>query len=586
MIITGSRESSIIWCMKRTFLILFFLTLLLSFVIRFYQLPQNPEGFEQTEAAFGYNAYSILRTGRDEYGKFLPLVLISIGDYKLAGYSYWEIPFIAVFGLSEFSTRASTAIAGIISLLLIYYIVKETLHSRKLALLTFFFAAIAPWHTLLSRMAYDPMIALMMYLASIAFFIRWRQTKRLYLLLLSALVLCWAIDTYYAVWVLLPFTLIFYGTRIYQKTSPNKISLLYSGLIMLLPLLMAAKLLSITQGERLYQDSTYQVHAYPLLLEQIREDKDQFPLTLTRAFHNKLVFYPQFLAQNLFTNLSFDFLFLRGDKIDRRFVVPYHGVLYLWMAPFTLLGMLYFWKNQSLSKNLLVLGATGVIFLGSSFSEFGSETERTVFAVPLFGLLISYGLIALYQNLHHLSLLPLFLGAACLLLALNIAYFNHQYYWHANVHEPWGRSFGMHEMIATLPQLENKYKKIVIPDSAYIYYYFYNSVDPKVAWTEADRRLDKANFVGLKLRAQVGPYLTMPIECPKAGKLNVVYVCRGTKIPKNTQVVKTIYYRDDQPAFIFLEFTPTVSTTPPPKNVDYIEASPIMNNASEAYWKE
>lgn len=571
--------------MKTKFTVLLLLVLLFSFFIRTYLLTQNPEGFDQTEAAFGYNAYSILKSGRDEDGKFLPLVIVSIGDYKLAGYSYWQIPFIAVFGLNEFSTRLSTAIAGLISLILVYYIVYEWLKSRKLALLTVLFTSIAPWHLTLSRMAYDPMIALMFLLASVAFFIRFLKQGRLYLLLGSALTLSGAIITYYAVWVILPFMLVFYWLYANKKTG-KRVTVLYATLILLIPLLLFLKLLLVTQGTRLGQDSTFQVNAYPLLAEQIREDQRAIPLFATRVFHNKLIFYPQVFAQQFFTNLSFDFLFLRGDKMDRRFAVPYHGVLYLWTAPFLLIGVLYFWKNHSLSRSTLIFGAVVVVFLGSAFSEFGSETERTLFAAPIFSFLISYGLLITYRKLHKYNrqLATFTSGVFILLLTYNVAYFNHQYYWHANVHEPWGRDYGMKEMVSTVQSLEKNYKTVVVPDSTYIFFYFYNRVDPAVAWGESQSRLGTPNYLGLKTRAKVGNFLTMPIECPGSGKLNVLYVCRGTKIPKMSSVVKVIRYRDEQPAFTFLEFTPTESKKPPPKNINYLESSQILEEDSDRYW--
>ena len=57
------------------------------------------------EAALGYNAYSIIQTGRDEYGQFLPLIFKSFGDYKPGFYVYLTIPFIKIFGLNEISVR-------------------------------------------------------------------------------------------------------------------------------------------------------------------------------------------------------------------------------------------------------------------------------------------------------------------------------------------------------------------------------------------------------------------------------------------------------------------------------------------------
>lgn len=540
--------------MTNKYRFLLILIIILISAIRIFKLTGNPEGFDQTEAAFAYNAYSIAKTGADEYGKFFPLILDSFGDYKLPGYSYWQIPFIVLFQLNEFSARLSTVVASIISLILIYFIILELFKKPKVAILTLFFVGISPWHIVLSRMAYDPMIAFMWYLFSLYLFIKWYKKENSYLFILSAISLSLSILTYYSVWLLFPFTIVLYWIRIYQKRLAFR-KLIYLTIILLIPMVVMTTLFISTRGQRLYPDSTFQVDATPLLLEQIREDQHEFPIYIVRLFHNKLVFYPLFITQNLFKNLSIDFLFINGDKIDRRFHVPYNGVLYLWSAPFLFLGLLYFWKNHTVPKNLFVIGPVFLIFLGSAFSEFGSETERTLFAVPLFCFLISYGLVVIYNGKVRNHLLnPIILGVSWLLFIFNIAYFNHQYYWHGNVHQPWGRNFGLAEMIRTVSDLKNKYEQVVVPDNTYIFFYFYNKTDPKIAWAESQSVNQKANLLGYHLRSKIGDYFTMPTECPAVGKPHVLYVCQGTKIPPNTKVLKIIYYRDNQPAFTFLEF--------------------------------
>ncbi|RJR14782.1 phospholipid carrier-dependent glycosyltransferase [Candidatus Microgenomates bacterium] len=570
--------------MQRRFLLLFLCVFLFSAFIRLYVLTQNPEGFDPTEAAFAYNAYSILQTGRDEDGRLLPLVLISTGDDKLTGYSYWQIPFIALLGLNEFSARFSTAFAGILSLLLIYFIVHEVFKNKKLALLTVFLVGISPWHLTLSRMAYDPMIALVMYLASIAAFLHWQKMLRTYALILSGFTLAWSLGTYYAVWLLLPFTLLYYAFHIFKNSGSFQSKLSQVIVIAILPLVTIGAIVLVTQGNRLNQDSTFQVHAQPLLDELIREDQHEFAPLMTRAFHNKAVFYPQMLLQSYFTNLSFDFLFLNGDKIDRRFWVPYQGVLLLWMAPFVLLGILQFWKKQSLLRNILVWGAIGVIFLGSAFSEFGSESERTLFAIPLFAIFTSFGLLFVYQQIRGRRLLLLASITLGVLLGFNVAYFNHQYYHHANVHEPWGRNYGTRALFSRLPQVAAQYEQVVIPDSLYIFYYFYNQTDPHQAWKEAESRLVQGNFLNQRLRKQVGPYVTMPIDCPRQGKKNTLYVCFGNQIPQNSQVVDVTYYRDGQPAITLLELTQEPSNEPPPKNIDYGGVGAILDANDTNFW--
>src|SRR3989344_6943662 len=82
--------------MKKNLLI--FLVILLVFILRFYHLNLTPPSLYWDEASLGYNAYSILKTTRDEHGKFLPLTNFeAFGDYKPPGYIYAAVPSIAIF---------------------------------------------------------------------------------------------------------------------------------------------------------------------------------------------------------------------------------------------------------------------------------------------------------------------------------------------------------------------------------------------------------------------------------------------------------------------------------------------------------
>jgi len=54
----------------------------LAVYLRLFQFGEVPNGLYQDETAIGFNAYSILETGKDEYGKDFPLYFRSFGDYK------------------------------------------------------------------------------------------------------------------------------------------------------------------------------------------------------------------------------------------------------------------------------------------------------------------------------------------------------------------------------------------------------------------------------------------------------------------------------------------------------------------------
>src|SRR3990167_5675964 len=119
--------------MKRAFLI--FLVVLLAFILRFYNLNSVPPSLYWDEASLGYNAYSILKTARDEHGKLLPITnFAAFGDYKPSGYIYASVPAIAVFGLNEFSVRLPSTFFGVLTVLITYLLTKRLWKNEKIAL--------------------------------------------------------------------------------------------------------------------------------------------------------------------------------------------------------------------------------------------------------------------------------------------------------------------------------------------------------------------------------------------------------------------------------------------------------------------
>ena len=75
-------------------------------------LETLPNGFHADEASIGYDAFSILKTSRDQYGGFLPLFSRSFGDYDEALYRFLTVPFISIFGLNEFATLIGRRACG------------------------------------------------------------------------------------------------------------------------------------------------------------------------------------------------------------------------------------------------------------------------------------------------------------------------------------------------------------------------------------------------------------------------------------------------------------------------------------------
>jgi len=131
--------------------IILIIIVILAAFLRFYQLGNNPPSLTWDEVAWGYNAYSLGIDGRDEFGRFLPFnYLESFGDFKPPMYAYLDIIPIKIFGLNEFAVRFPSALFGLLTVLITYFLTKRIFFDSKskelYALFSALFLAISPWH--------------------------------------------------------------------------------------------------------------------------------------------------------------------------------------------------------------------------------------------------------------------------------------------------------------------------------------------------------------------------------------------------------------------------------------------------------
>src|SRR3989344_598234 len=90
-----------------------------------HKLGETPPGLYLDEAGTGYNAYSLLKTGKDEYGMAFPAAMRLFGSYTPPLHIYLSIPLITLFGLKVFSVRLLSAICGVLAIPVIFLIIKE-----------------------------------------------------------------------------------------------------------------------------------------------------------------------------------------------------------------------------------------------------------------------------------------------------------------------------------------------------------------------------------------------------------------------------------------------------------------------------
>lgn len=148
--------------------------LLTGIGIRFARLGEVPPGFHQDEACNGYDAYSILKTGRGQHGHFMPILAQAFNDYRPVLIDYTAVPLIAAFGLKPAVVRMAGALWGSVDLIAIT-ILAGLMFGLPGAAMAALLCAFSPWQLPLSRLGAAYITAsTLVSLATLCFF-RWLE---------------------------------------------------------------------------------------------------------------------------------------------------------------------------------------------------------------------------------------------------------------------------------------------------------------------------------------------------------------------------------------------------------------------------
>lgn len=325
------------------------LILAIGIFFRFYKLGITPAGFYLDEAAMGYNAYSILKTGKDEFGKAMPLIFRSFLDFKTPIYTYILVPLIPIFGLTVYTTRFPSALFGVLTLPLLYLLIKEITPekiSSKLALVSTFLLAISPWHILLSRTSYETNLSLFFLILGIYTF--YLSLKKPSLFIISALGLSLSFLSYHAERLIVPIVLVFLVVsnlkillgNLRRYWLPGAMGLIL-GLFLTLPTISLMR----TPGF-LSRTTTLNIFSH----------SRQFPAGYKPDYHGPLaglINSPFLLSVNEFTSLYISYfspryLFSIGNADPKSSYLDL-ATFFIWQLPFYLIGLYFLIKDKKLN---------------------------------------------------------------------------------------------------------------------------------------------------------------------------------------------------------------------------------------------
>lgn len=461
---------------------LLLLILALATILRLWGLGTNPPHLTNDEAALGYNAYSILKTARDEHGEFLPIIFKSFGDWKPGLYIYATVPFVATLGLNEFSTRAASAVAGIVAVLLVYLIGKN-LFSRRVALLSAVFLTISPWHLQFSRSAWEANFSLTLLLFGVYFFIQAvsKKPKYIYLSALFFALTLWAYQgAKLSSFIVVMLLLLTFRKEALSLPRRNIVIGFLIGMLIALPVFFS--LLSGKAGRL----EVYSVFSYPrseeyiqdiLKQENITKDSLQYAL-----YHSEPLNFLRGIAGRWMNHYSGRFLFFEGDWSSPRHRVSETGVMLFADALVLLFGLVALTRLKNRRVGIFVILWLLFAPLPAALSRDSIHAVRSLNMVIPLVFILALGGNYLLQNLQAKCIWQkgLWLGLGVLYL-FSFGYYLDQYWVHApkKYSEYW--HYGYKQLVEKLKPLQTKYTNIVIQQSyaqPYIFFLFYNQYDP------------------------------------------------------------------------------------------------------------
>ncbi|KKR11464.1 MAG: hypothetical protein UT39_C0007G0029 [Candidatus Woesebacteria bacterium GW2011_GWA1_39_21] len=519
-----------------------FLIFVLAIVLRFWQLGLYPDAIDEDEMAFGYYGWSLSNFGTDEYGHRFPIYFESVGDNKYGLYSYFAAVPIRIFGLNNVSTRSVSAIAGALSVILLYLTVKKLTNNLNLSLISAFVLAVNPIHIHFSRVAYNNNLGALLAMTAIYFFISYLKDGKNTSLLFSFIFSFLSFFTYQTYRIFLPLSLFLLFVVYSKKLKIKKTATLF---LLLVFLGVFASFISPKSRTR-SQDVDILINR-PKLIEQYTEDGlSGVNLVATRLLHNKYVsigygFYNRYLSY-------FDpvFLFSSVSATTERHSIPDTGVFYFFEFIFLIAGFIAL-KNVYGKYYLLPIVLLVASPVAASMVVEPRSITRTLVLVWGVTMVVSCGVYILLKGRRILY--SLFL----LIYSVGLFYFLHQYFIHKPLHQPWQSDGGHHEMVNSVDVLKSDYKYVVVSRGHYMPFIYYDHISPPQLQKRATFLTSKPE-VGTRIASIDNIIFNMPYECPTAGKQNVLYVCFGYKVPKNSRVIKVISFRDSQPAITLVEF--------------------------------
>lgn len=442
---------------------------ILAIVIRFYRLGEFPVHLNWDEVSHGWNAYSILLTGKDEWGVNFPTIFRAFGDYKLPAYIYLTSISEALFGLNEFAVRFVSALAGVGTVVASYFLTRLIIDKKDrnfeyLPYLVAFLVTIEPWSFFVSRFAAEANLASFFVVSGIALLVNGLQ-KSSNQVLLGSLLLSISVWTYNSARIFVPLfivsLLIIYREDV-LKLWKRKRALLIISIAIFVALVggMVVQLFSDAGSSRYGWVQIVDEGAILRIIE-LRQTTN-LPSIVSKILYNRYSYFVSEFIKNYVSYFSPDFLFVKGGT-HYQFSIPGRGLLFIVNLPLFYIGLINLVRKGLRNKAWrLILVWLLLAPIAGSITKDAPHVLRSLVIIPIPSIIVGLGAYSILETLKKYSIgriaLVTYLASLTLCFVTYILVYQGTYA--RDYASSW--QYGHKDLITYVQSLYNDYDKIIM----------------------------------------------------------------------------------------------------------------------------
>lgn len=552
--------------MKQYYLKALFLSIILiSLSLRLFLLGEIPAGITNDEADIGYDAYSVLLTGKDQWGQFLPTTSFKgFGDYRLPAYTYLVVPTVQMFGLSEFSVRLPSAIFGTLSVVVIYFLAVKLFEREKykhaIGIVSMALLGVSPWAMGLSRIGIESNVAIAFFL--MAFYVFLSSKKNIYLLLLSFVLFASTVYIYtsYALFTPLSLVVLLWMRRDDLKGQRNAV---IAGILIFVLLVIPLFVSRSATGVRISQVSFINSQDNVGILADLNDRRgscdEVLPSVICKAFQNKPAVFASTFIQNYLNHFSLNFLFLNGTSTQYS-ILPPRSLFYTFELLLFIAGILAIFAKRAkagyVAVILLLVSSLPDSVTGNGHFSRASTMMPFVILIEGFGCAYAY---RYFKNYRKTGIILLILALSVTLYSV-LSFFSAYFTYFPKQYSIYSQ-YGYKELMSKIDNSKAKYNKIYISKHSndtkqYIYQLFYQKYDPvKFQNKQNVSYADSSDgWVSIDKIDNIHYTAKIPSEADliqQRGK--VLLVSHPSEFPKDIEILDSVKLRNGNIQFVFVD---------------------------------